>query len=427
MHNSITPALRELRSEIDRFGQCRPLVENGLKGLTQRLEQLKKHHEVLQSDLRRARRFSMSDASVSLSSHERAVSDDCAKYLSACLVLGANRFDALRSLGEEQRGHLLDICDGVIRASSHSEPGAARGFDILVTKSSLTSSDIPLPVVYSGEIVQLVSKYGKARRWGTVYPLGSATVKLPHLKTSPLFGFIAMSASIDEKSPQLEFIEFDPAKAGGIIRVPTELDEDSLVPLGNWLAQYMAREMAKFEDVVFFTADGSGTYSGMNGVLKSALNSGLVVTLGSGKTHPTDITLADCRAMRPLVASAALENAAYYFSPTMEGVLHSFNTLTELYRPYQERGPNGEPTLENYPVRWVEVLPVNDTGAHASQLQGAFGDLSYQYFGERGPMSVSVSREVYFTTDEIGFRPIERFAVAQMDQGAFSVLRLAAS
>ena len=54
-------------------------------------------------------------------------------------------------------------------------------------------------------------------------------------------------------------------------------------------------------------------------------------------------------------------------------------------------------------------MPVYDTAIHLSQYQVAFGELSYWYFGLRKDVSVDVSRDVYFATDEIGMRALERF------------------
>ena len=40
-------------------------------------------------------------------------------------------------------------------------------------KTALSSTDIPLPTEYSGQVVELVSQFGAGRRYGTVYPLGA--------------------------------------------------------------------------------------------------------------------------------------------------------------------------------------------------------------------------------------------------------------
>jgi HK97 family phage major capsid protein len=338
----------------------------------------------------------------------QAVSDDCAKYIAAVVVCGADSIGGLSHLKGAQRDTLLGECKNILG---------------LETRSALTSSDIPLPTIYSSEVVELVYKFGQARQFATTYPLGQGTTKLPQLKTSPSFGFISQSASITEKSPQIQFVTFNPQKAGGIVRIPNEIDADSIVPLGQFIARYIAREMARWEDTVLFLADGTGGYNSLKGVGQVAIDNNYLIQLATSKTKPSDITVNDIRNMRTKVNAAALVTGAYYFHPTMEALLRSFNTSTNT--PFVING--SQATFEGFPVRWVGVLPVYDQSNHAAQVQGAFGDMSYWYFGERNSVSIETSREVYFATDELAVRALERFTVQLMANDAVSALQLAAS
>lgn len=339
----------------------------------------------------------------------QAVSDDCARYIAAVVICGADSIGGLNHMKGMQRDSLVGECRSILG---------------METKSSLTASDIPLPVQYSSQLVELIWKYGQARQYATVYPLGSGVVKLPQLKTSPSFGFLAQSTAIGEKSPQIGFVTFNPQKAGGIVRIPSELEADTIVPLGQFLARYIAREIARWEDAVLFTADGSGTFNGIRGVGQTAVDNTLVAQLPTGKTKPSDVTINDLRNMRSKVNSAALQHGAYYFHPTMEVLLRSFNSAS--YAPFVTSF-NGQSSFEGFPVRWVGVLPVYDSVIHVNQIQGSFGDLSYWYLGERSSLSVETSREVYFATDELAVRALERFTVAPMASDAMATLQLAAS
>jgi HK97 family phage major capsid protein len=228
-----------------------------------------------------------------------------------------------------------------------------------------------------------------------------------------------------KKSPQIAFVTFTAFKSGGIVRIPSELDADSIVPLGQFLARYIAREMARWEDSVGYLGDGSGNYGSVNGIGKKADTLGNKIQLATTKTKPSDITLADLRNLRGKVDAATLTMAAYYMHPTMEGFLASLNNATNL-TPYVPGGPTG-PTLDGFPVRWIGVMPIYDTSAHVSQYQAYFGDHSFWYFGERTGLDVQVSRDVYFATDEIGIRALERFDIQLMADQATAVLQLAAS
>lgn len=406
--------LEEMKTLLQQIQSANKQLVTDYQSASQELKSLGESHKGLsaefaeaQKQLNQLRKTGL--APVASRMAHQAVSDDCARYIAAVVICGADSIGGLNHIKGMQRDSLIGECRSIVG---------------LETKSALTSTDMPLPVQYSSQLTELIWRFGQARQYATVYPLGAGTVKLPQLKTSPSFGFISPSGAVPEKSPQLNFVTFNPQKAGGVVRIPSEIDADTIVPLGQFLARYIARETARWEDAVLFTADGSGSFNGLKGVGQTAIDNSLVAQLPSGKTKPTDITVADLRALRAKVNPAAMFNSAYYFHPTMEALLRSFNSAT--YCPFVV-GPNGQATFEGYPVRWVGVLPVYDSTAHVSQVQGSFGDLSYWYLGERASLSVETSREVFFATDELAVRALERFTVALMANDAMSALQLAAS
>lgn len=80
-----------------------------------------------------------------------------------------------------------------------------------------------------------------------------------------------------------------------------------------------------------------------------------------------------------------------------------------------------------YPIRWVECLPVNSTTPTASAVAAIFGDATFQYLGTRSEIRLETSNEVYFATDELAIRALERFCVNLMNDNALAVLQLAAA
>jgi HK97 family phage major capsid protein len=344
------------------------------------------------------------------------VSDDCARALAGLYVLSG-----------EKQGKLKDIVrDAATRDTLLGRASEALGLE---TRGALTGSDIPLPTIYVPQVVELVWKYGQFRQFATVFPLGAGTVNLPQLKTGEdAFGIIAMSASVSERKVAAQNVTFTAQKVGGIIRIPTEIEEDTFIPLGQFLARYIARRFAAFEDLFGFLADGSGTYASRNGVgTTCTLNSNAYCTqLVTTKTKPSDATLNDWRAMRALVNAAALQNAAYYCHPSMEALLSTYNTSATV-TPYRPAHGSQPATLDGFPIRWCGVMQPYKTTAAASTFLAFFGDLSYWYLGERLQPRIETSRDVYFATDEIGMRAVERIDVQAMAPDAMSALETAAS
>jgi len=336
------------------------------------------------------------------------VSVDCARHLGViALALGVK--------GGQISGKMREHAEGLYKDLAGVE-----------MRTALSASDIPLPEVYSGDVSDLVGQFGAARQWATVMPLGGATVKLPRLKTDPTFGLIDASGTVTEKSPATEFVTFTAEKFGGLVRLPSELDEDSIVPIGQFLARYAARQMAYTEDYQVFRSTGAG--SGINGTAEGltknvVTNSKTTVsgTLGS----PSEFTLAHFRTLRGICDASALRVGAYYLHPSFEALLNTFNTSgNRPYNPNAQIAGNGAqpfmtgPTLDGFPIRWVDVMPVYTTSDAVSTVHVLFGDVSFMYLGLRGAMRFATSTEAGFTTDEILVRALQRMTTGLMATGA---------
>jgi HK97 family phage major capsid protein len=345
------------------------------------------------------------------------VSEQCARHLASIFIIGNARAGRLDLLDARARDTLLT---------------QARSFLGIEARAALTTTDIPLPTSFSGEFRELVSEFGVARRNMFPFPIGRGTVRPPRMKTRPAFGSIAMSAAISEKSTQIEFATLESHKIGGIVRLPREIDEQSIVPMGQFLARYGAVEFARAEDTWAFLADGSGTYESVKGITKIATDNSKNVQLAATKIKPSDATLADFRSMRGKVNAASLGiGAKYYLHSTWESQLRTFNTNSDLYvfvpdRP-STRDAIGGPTLDGFPIVWTDVLEPYGTANANSKYLAVFGVLEYWWFGEHGNPRMDMSSDVYFATDELAARFIEEIDFDYQDVGATSSLQTAAS
>jgi HK97 family phage major capsid protein len=336
------------------------------------------------------------------------VSDSCARQLGAIYLLAGLQQERLEGRAKENAAGLYKDITGI------------------EVKTALSTSDIPLPVVYGAEVVELVSLYGNARKYGTVFPMGSSVVKLPKLSTDTTFTLNAISASITEKSPATAWVTFTAEKFGGLIRLPTEIDEDSIFAMGQFLARYSARNIARAEDHNFFV--GTGAASGVNGTAEglttNTITNSKVTQMATTKTKYSDATLTNLRTVRSVVDAAAIGMGAYYAHPSFEQHLSTLNTAGD--KPYQANGLGGA-TLDGFPIRWVDIMPAYSTSANVSKVFVLFGDVSFQYLGVRGGVRFDTSKDAGFATDEILVRALERFTIGLMANGAVSGLQTAAS
>lgn len=348
--------------------------------------------------------------------HRRAgaVSDECARHLASAFILHCERSDKLDALCSVpgQRDALLDVARETLGVS---------------VRTALSNGDIPLPIQYSGEIRELISEFGVVRRCMSPYPIGMGTARPARMGTRPAFGSIAMSAAFGERSPTVTFASLESHKVGGIVRLPREIDEQSIVPMGQFLARYGAVEFARAEDSWGFLADGTSAFENVKGVMSVARDNARTQILASTKTKPSDATLSDFRNLRTKVNKAALNGrlSAYYLDSTWEVALPSFRTSAEP-NVYQ-RLPDGTAILDGYPIVWTDVLTAYGTTAAADQVLAVFGALSFWWMGEHGTPRIDTSEHVWFANDQLAVRFIEEIDFDYCAVDAAAILLTAAS
>jgi HK97 family phage major capsid protein len=396
-----------------------------IKKLPELIKTEQKRVDDLHSELKKLnkRTLNIGPAGVRWVGNVPFVTPDCARSITSVFIL--------------ECGKLNGALEGLVRDPGMRERVlglASETLGFATTKAALDATTTPLPTIYVPQVIELVWKYGQARQYATVYPLGAGTVKLPRLQAGEDdFGYLGvgtagMSQAVGEKKVTAELVTFTANKAGGLIRIPTEIEEDTFIPLGQFLARYIARQLAKLEDKTMFLADGTGTYANQTGVGPYCVaNAAYLKQLAAGKTKVTDAQLNDFRAMRTKVNAAVLvDDPAYYMHPTLEALLVTFNTLNQplIYRPAM----GGQPaTLDGFPIRWIAVSQAYSEVATPSVFLAFFGALSYWFLGERGGPRIEVSREVFFATDEIAMRALERIDTEAMAIDAMSALQTAAA
>jgi HK97 family phage major capsid protein len=426
--------VREFEDIMKSFGE----YATDIKNMPGRFRKLETENDELRGELKKMKKILLSGKTggelIQWRHGQPIIPTDAAEALCADFLLQVN----------QTHGGLGKLFADEARAAGMlkmAEEVAKRFGASIRAGGALSPTDIPLPTIYVPVIVELVWAYGQARKYATVYPLGAGTVKLPRLKAGEdTFAYIGigtagMSQNVPQKEVTAELITFTANKLGGLIRIPTELQDDTFIPLGQFLARYIARQFAKLEDATLFIGDGTATYANITGVGPYCVaNNTYLVQLAGGKTKPSDAVLQDFRNLRSKVNPAVLVGisqtsepmACYYLHPTMEALLVTFNTLGAplVYRPAIAGQP---PTLDGFPIRWIASSQAYSTLAAASSYLAFFGDLSYWYLGERGAPRVEVSRDVFFATDELAMRALERIDVEAMAIDAMATLQTAAA
>jgi HK97 family phage major capsid protein len=387
---------------------------SGVSALPGEVQALKQTSEQLGADLKEVRRVLAARGLGAPGGVRSAgqVSAACARQMAATFIAHC-----------EKSGKLDALCP--VPAQRDVLADFARDTLGLTTRTALSTTDIPLPDQYGSEIRELISEFGVVRRKMSPYPIGMGTARPARMGTRVAFGSIAMSAAFPEKSPTLGFASLESHKIGGIVRLPREIDEQSIVAMGQFLARYGAVEFARAEDTWGFLADGSPTYEQAKGIVAIADENDGTLSLAAGKTKPSDVTLDDFRAMRLLVNKAALNGriSAYYLDTTWEARLAAFKTDAD--PGVYVRFPDGSAVLDGYPIVWTDVLEPYGTAAAANKPVAVFGALSFWWMGEHGTPRIDTSEHVWFANDQLAVRFIEEIDFDYCASDAVSVLKTA--
>jgi HK97 family phage major capsid protein len=381
---------------------------SGVKPLLGTVKSLEEQSTRLTQSLAEVRRSVLSRGAIAARIPGQ-VTDDCARAVAATFIAhceNSNRLHTLCSIPAQR---------AALSAFAHETLG-------LTTRAALTTNEIPLPTQYGREIRELISEFGVVRRRMLPYPIGMGASRPARMGTRPAFSSVAMSIPLAEKSPAISFASLESHKLGGIVRLPREIDEQSVVAMGQFLARYGAVEFARVEDQFGFLADGGMPFEQVKGICAVARETGHMHVLAAGDTKPSDATLDDFRALRTHVNKAALNGrlSAYYLDTTWETQLPSFRSPAEP-NVYQ-RLPDGTATLDGYPIVWTDVLTPYGTADAGDAPLAVFGALSFWWMGEHGTPRMDTSDQVWFMNDQIAVRFIEEIDFDYAADDATAVL-----
>src|SRR5437870_10461556 len=133
-----------------------------VKSLPATVKSLEDDNTQFRDDLTEVRRSLRSRSTLHAPRSPGCVSDDCARRIAATFIHHCARSGALDALASQsaQRDALISFARQSLGIS---------------TRTALTTSDIPLPSEYTGELRELISDFGVVRRRMSPYPIGMGT------------------------------------------------------------------------------------------------------------------------------------------------------------------------------------------------------------------------------------------------------------
>jgi HK97 family phage major capsid protein len=280
-----------------------------------------------------------------------------------------------------------------------------------------------VPDEFSNVLISLREQYGVFRRNAKIEPMTSDTKRIPKRSATLSASFAGEATAGTESTQTFQQVNLIAKKLMVLTTISNELNEDSLVNLGDSVAGEIAYAFAKKEDECGFIGDGTSTYGGIVGAVEAlnAVASNAGIATGTGGNLISELTLDDIHdLMSKLPVYADTPNCKWYmhksvFSAGLERLVYGSGGVTARERSIGALGT----TLFGYPVEFTQVLATSATTDGTSsdvtlKYPILFGDLSLAAaMGDRRDNTIAFSDSALnaFEQDEIVVRGTERFDI----------------
>ncbi len=291
----------------------------------------------------------------------------------------------------------------------------AKQFFASNNETTATEGIETVPTPLSDALVNLLNEYGHARKLCRRVAMGSLTWTVPKVIGHASISYPAEEGAISDSELNFQQKVLTAGKMAGLVKISSELVEDSIVNIVDEVTRDLAYGMAAAEDDSLFT--GSSLYSG--GIEGDSNVAGNTV-IGVSSIALTDLTA--LVALLPNYAGIKREwtmNRSVFYGQVRD-LLNAAggNAMVDI-----ESGQR--PSLFGFPVNLCEAVP-GAASTTSGDLLVTFGDLgTSHYFGDRRNLSFRILDQLYANTDQIGVQATQRIAIAPVNPEALVKLTIA--
>ena len=282
-----------------------------------------------------------------------------------------------------------------------------------------------VPDEFDKELVKALEENNIFRQIAKVIKTNSGTHKIAIATDSGSASWIDEAGTITDSDPTFAQASLDAYKMGTLVKVSSELLNDSAFDIAGYIAERIGARFGNKEEEGFVKGAGPsstpGTPSEPTGILSS-------VTPGAGNTtaDAETLTFDDVYALYYALTSPYRKNAAFLCHETV--MLHLMKlkdgNSQYIWKPGMEIGKPD--TILNHPIYTSQYMPaITGTAAtDAGKKIMLFGDFSYYWIADRGGRQLKRLNELYAVTDQVGFIGTQRVDGKLILSDAFKGMKL---
>lgn len=279
------------------------------------------------------------------------------------------------------------------------------------TENVASAGGFLVPDEFSKAILDIRDNYGAFRRRARILPMASDNANVPRRIGGTGAFFVGANSAVSETNASVDRISLTAKKIGALVRISSEIEEDAIVDIVDFVANEIGFAFAAQEDDCAFNGDGTSTYGTMLGVGPLVLDGNHAKAKAvAAAGHNTFLSLdsTDIANLMSSITATAVPNAAWYCSQTC--YTQTFCRLASgSYMPMADLDGIMTPYFLGFPVILTQKLPLVTTTL-TGKVMLAFGDM-YQggLLGQRRGLTLARSQDRYLDQDEIAVLGTERF------------------
>lgn len=295
---------------------------------------------------------------------------------------------------------------------------------VALTKQARTSVDSQggflVPTEFSNAILDIRDRYGAFRRRARLVPMARDNISIPRR----IGGTVAFFSTATSSSISVDQVSLTAKKIFALVGVSSELEDDAIVDVVDFVANEIGVAFAAQEDDCAFNGDGTSTYGSMRGLASYVLDGShnkAKYTAASGHNTFATLDSTDITGLMGAVRASALPNAAWFCSVTcFSNTLCRLATSSGTLDTRIEDGVS-TPYFLGFPVIMTQKLPLITTTL-SGKIMLAFGDMyAAGLLGQRSGLTIARSEDRYLDQDQIAIRGTERVHTVIHDVGDNSI------
>lgn len=289
-----------------------------------------------------------------------------------------------------------------------------------LTKQARTSVDSQggflVQADLSDAILDIRDRYGAFRRRARIVPMARDNMAIPRR----IGGTVAYFASATSSSINVDQVQLVAKKLFALVNVSSELEDDALVDIVDFVANEIGVAFAAAEDDSAFNGDGTSAYGSMRGLASyifDGQHNKAKYTAASGHNTYNLLDSTDLSGLMGSVRASAMPNAAWFCSAVC--FANTFCRLATTSGILDTRTVDGISTqfFLGFPVILTQKMP-QITSALTGKMMLAFGDMyAAGLLGQRSGLTMARSEDRYLDQDQIGIRGTERVHTVMHDVG----------